>query len=539
MNQNEDQSNTFPSQPPKPGRVKTPVPQQIQNQIVELHAYYGTRKIAHRVGYSRKIVRRILSEHGCSPPPDRSHKPNKLDRFQETIESKVTKGLTISRILREIRAQGYSGGRSILADHVRALQPKLALPSRKTVKRRFETPPGEEIQIDWSPYRIPIAGVLTVVHVLGCLLCASRKLWVHVYRNERQPTLLEGLASALEYFQGCSLRLVLDNMATAVVAHYGPDRKPIWHPFFLDFARHYGFQPFACAVGDPDRKGKKEKSFRLVWADFLKAGEFDSLDELNRRLKLWLDQTPETGNQRIHGTTRLVPNQQWLSEKEFLIQLPDKRFPVYEQEIRIVDQDSTLSVGGTRYTVPSSLANRSVAVRLFAEHFEVLNAHHRVVFSRTYVSQADKGKTMIEPTHYATDKRRHPTPGGQRLDQIFVQRFPSLAPFVGGLQLRMKGLAPIHIRALLRAVESYGEQPFVTAVTKAQDYRRFDAHAVQRILERDYPLLDHAPIAPLGGLGPILLGDVEPGSLDDYGRLDTQPTSTHDQDNDSEENNGS
>jgi len=194
------------------------------------------------------------------------------------------------------------------------------------------------MQIDWSPFRVLIAGAFTVVHVLGCLSCASHKLWVHAYLNERQPTLLEALASAFEYFQGCCLRLVLDNMATAVLAHYGPDSKPIWHPHFLDFARHYGFEPFACAVRDADRKGKKEKSFRLVWDDFLKGSEFDSLEDLNRRLKIWLDETPEVGNQRVHGTTRLVPNQQWLSERQFLIQLPDKRFPVYEQSVRVVEQ---------------------------------------------------------------------------------------------------------------------------------------------------------------------------------------------------------
>ena len=89
--------------------------------------------------------------------------------------------------------------------------------------------------------------------------------------------------------------------------------------------------------------------------DFLKGTEFDSLEQLNERLKLSLDHTPEVANQRLHGTTRLVPNQQWLSEKQFLIQLPEKRFPVYDQSIRVVDDDATLSIGGTRYTVPSSL----------------------------------------------------------------------------------------------------------------------------------------------------------------------------------------
>jgi len=537
MNQNKDQSDSRNKQSPapRPGPAKAVVPEETQSEIVRLHSFYGTREIARRVGWSRKIVRRILIEKGCLPPAEQTYQTGKLDAFHQQIEQKVAKGLTVTRILREISEQGYTGGRSILADYVQTLQSKSGLKPQKTVKRRFETAPGEEMQVDWSPYRIPIAGTLTTVHVLGCLLCASRKLWVHAYRNERQPTLLEGIASAFEYFLGCCLRLVLDNMATAVLAHYGPDGKPIWHPRFLDFCRYYGFEPFACAVRDPDRKGKKEKSFRLVWDDFLKGSEFESIDDLNRRLKIWLDNTPGVANQRIHGTTRLVPNHQWLSERDFLIQLPDSRFSVCEQSIRVVDQDSTVSIGGTRYTVPSSVAGRSVAVHLFAEHFEVLNAHHRVVFSRRYVPDVDKGKLIIDQTHYATNNRRPATIDGHRLQQAFLLRFPSLAPFLDGLQLRMNRLTPIHLRALLRLLDSYGEQALLAALTRAQEYRRFDSRAVERILQRHYPLLDNAPLAPLGGVGPIVLGEVQPGSLDDYGRLDSKPASDETENKDNSE----
>ena len=410
-----------PSESQQQGRSKTKVPQQTQNEILHLHdCNYGTRQIAHRVGYSRKIVRRILTEQGRLSPTQPTSKPSKLDSFRPIIDQKVNKGITTTRILREIRAQGYTGGRTILAEYVHTLHSRLSVPPRKTVKRRFETPAGKEMQIDWSVYRLPCGHAIMTVHILGCLLCNSRKLWAHAYRNERQATLLEGLASAFEYFQGCTIEVVLDNMATAVLAHRGPDGSPLWHPVFLDFARHYGFQPFACAVRDPDRKGKKEKSFRLIWDDFLKASEFDSLDDLNRQLKIWLDDTPDVANQRIHGTTRLVPNQQWLTEKQFLIQLPDKRFPAYDQSVRVVDDDATISIAGTRYTVPSTLASRSVAVRLFAEHFEVLDSHQRIVFSRAYVSEADKGKLIIDPTHYATDKRLSRSYSGQRLEDALL-----------------------------------------------------------------------------------------------------------------------
>jgi transposase len=512
-------ANSPQSNPSRPG-ARVDVPQAIRQEIVNLHAYYGSREICLRVALSRKIVRRVLAEEGALKKPAPTKTASKLEPFHSLLKEKVATGLSVSRILREIRAQGYQGGRSILAAYVQTLRGSLSPSSRGTVKRRFETPPGEEMQIDWSPYRVSIAGVNRVVHAFGCLLCSSRKLWVHFYSNERQATLLEAIASAFEYFLGCALRLVLDNMATAVLGRWGPNGQPVWHPRFLDFARHYGFQPYACAVQDPDRKGKKEKSFRLLWEDFLKGCQFDSLEDLNQRLALWLDGTPEVANQRVHGTTRQVPNQAWLSERQFLIQLPDKRFPVFEQSIRLVDQDSTLSIDGTRYSVPASLARRSVAVHLFAEHFEILDSHHHVLFSRRYAAEADKGKLLIDPTHYANLPRRPHAPSSKRLDQAFLIRFPALQPFIHGLQLRMKNLAPVHIRALLRLHDAYGQDAFLEAVRRAQEYRRFDARAVQRILEREFPLPDLSPIASLGGIGTMLLDNIASGSLDDYGGLD-------------------
>jgi transposase len=531
----DDETNAPPA-PPTPAPPPAPalpapspdeVPPETRQQILRLHQQgYGMRRIAPRVGWCRKVVRQVLDEEGLShhPPPQ----PSKLLPFRDQIEDKVKKRLTTSRILREIREAGYQGGRSILADLVRKLRVELTLEPKKTVKRRFETRPGEEIQIDWSLYTVLIAGRPTKVHALGCLLCYSRKLFLHFYRDERQATLLEGLACAFDYFTGVALRLVLDNMATAVLGRIGADRQPLWHQRFLDFTAHYATTPFACAVRDPDRKGKDEKIFRLVFDDLLKGAEFDSWDDLERRAAVWLDETPGAGNLRLHGTTRRVPNEAWLEEKDFLIRLPAERFPVHEPSVRVVDGDSTLSVRGTRYTVPAALAGRSVAVRLFAEHFEVLDPQGRIAYSRRYVAEADKGKLIVDPTHYAGIPRRprHGAGSGERLDEAFLQRFPDLRPLVDGLKLRFKTLAPIHLRALLRLVDRFGQEAFVSAARRVQEYRRFDALAVERILEREHPLeptVSDTP--PLGGVGPAALGEVEPGSLDGYGHLDEGPPS--------------
>jgi hypothetical protein len=181
---------------------------------------------------------------------------------------------------------------------------------------------------------------------------------------------------------------------------------------------------------------------------------------------------------------------------------------------------------GTRYTVPSALANRSVAVRTYAEHFEVLDPMGRIAFSRRYVADEDKGRLQIDKTHYAALPRRRRVPGGERLDEALLLRFPTLAVLVQGLRLRFKSLAPIHYRALIRLVDCYGEPAFLEAAERAQQYRRFDSLAIRRILEQDHPLPEHDRPAPLTGLGPLVLGEVEPGSLETYGGLDATPAAS-------------
>jgi len=535
-----------PSEPeplrPRRSRGRKPVPilQETVDEILRLNEHYSARQISPRVELSRKLVGRVLQDHGLTSSPRKPRDPqpardgSKLDPFRQLIDKRVRDRLKTTRILREIRKVGYQGGRTILGEYVRELRTQLTLEPKTSVKRRFETEAGQELQLDWSPYQVPMGGRSVKIHMLACLLAFSRKLYAYAFRDERQHTLLEGLACAFEYFDGAPARTVLDNMSTAVLGRIGPDRTPLWHARFQDLARHYGTEPFACRVRDPDRKGKGEKVFRLIEDDFLRGSQFASLDDLNEQLREWLDHTPGTGNLRVHGTTRSVPNEQFELERPFLIRLPEQRFPVHEQAVRVVDRDSTLSIRGTPYTVPAGLANRSVAVRLFAEHFEVLDPQGRIAFSRCYVADQDKGRLVIDKTHYANLPRRPRNHSdGQRLDEAFLRRFPELQCLVDGLKGRMKSLAPIHLRTLLRLCDRYGEEAFLVAARRAQEYRRFDALAVERILEHAHPATAaeaalREPVAPLSGHGPALVGEVDCGTIESFAALDAATATTSD-----------
>jgi len=463
---------------------------------------------------------------GCSSKIS-APKQLKLANYQDAISQRVTDDLTATRILREIKILGYSGGKTILGEMVSSLRSQAPLKKRKQVKRRFETPAGLELQVDWSPGTVLIASKPVRIHVLGMVLCSSRKVVYSIHRNEQVATLLEGLATGFEYFGGCAVRCVFDNMTTVVLGRIDRDRKPIWNSRFIEFARYYGFEPFLCAVREPNRKGIIEKSFRLVFDDFLKGTAFDSWDDMQQRLGLWLDKTPGVGNLRTHGTTGIVPNEAYLSEKDLLIALPDRRFAVYKEESRTVDQDSTLSVNGIRYTVPSVLGCRQAVVRLFSEYFEVFDQRGKLHLSRKYLdTTVNPNKLVIDSTHYAGLPRRPGQGEGIRLDDAFIKRFPSLQIFVDGLKTKLKTIAPIHLNALLRLADIYGQDAFLDAATRAQEFRRFSHYAVATILKKKYPLVPEDSTAACAGIGSILVGEVEESDMDDFAELDTLPATT-------------
>ena len=80
-------------------------------------------------------------------PKQRSPRGSKLDSYTEYIDRRLSEGLeNCVGLLRELRALGYQGSYTILAEYVRPRrrghQPEATM--------RFETAPGEQAQVDWG-----------------------------------------------------------------------------------------------------------------------------------------------------------------------------------------------------------------------------------------------------------------------------------------------------------------------------------------------------------------------------------------------------
>jgi hypothetical protein len=379
----------------------------------------------------------------------------------------------------------------------------------KKVFRRYETEPGAEAQVDWSPYRVPIGGCDTRVHAFSMVLGFSRMLFVRFYRDERLPSLLDGHVSAFTAFAGVCRRILYDNMTTVTLGRIRGE--PHWHPLFLEFARHHGFTPRACRFRDPNRKGKVERPFFYLETDFLKAAAFASWDELNARVRRWLD---EVSNRRMHSTIREVPVERFEREKQALIALPSTPFPTERTEVRKVAVDGTVQLDGSIYPVGEArLVGQYVRLRVYPDRVEVVDGA-----GRTVAAHRVPDRPMRLPVPEAMTRAPDP-PARSVLEARFAARFSGHEAFLEGLQRRMKSLAWVHLRRLEALADLYGDAAAGAALARAEEYGNFNATAVERILERAHPDVIADPPGAAPQVPPQTLGaldDVETGSPAEY-----------------------
>lgn len=488
-------------------------------EIQALHQQgLSLRAIARKLGRDPKTVRRTL---GLSPQPKT---PAMLDSFLPLLQDLARKDLNAPRILRELRARGYRGGLSILKARLRSLRGPRK-PARR-VFTRFETKPAMEGQVDWSPYRLEIGGQPAVAHCFSLVLGYSRRLWIGFFRNEKLPTLLHAHVEAFACLGGCPSRLVYDNQTAVTLGRL--KGKPLWNPAFLEFARYYGFDPFACKPKDAPRKGKVERPFGFIFDDFLKDSRFASWEDLNRRARAWLD---TVANVRTHSTTRRRVDVMYAEERPFLIALPATPFPSERREVRKVQKDGYLPVDGSFFPVPAHLVGQYVTVRVYPSRVEVLDAAGAIAVSHPVPDRPCR----LPPGGGAAPRGGEPPVSLTTLEAGFLARFPGAAAFLEGLKRRMFALTPLHLRRIEGLVDLYGEPATARAIGRAETYRNFSAFALARILEADHPdVVPEPPAEPLTA-GPEVLGaldDMEPASPDAYTLDSIPPTDGGDHDPD-------
>ena len=263
--------------------------------------------IARELGVKRRTIYRWIEAGELDREVDdqqvrygpRECKPTKLDAYKSIIQVRleVYPHLTARRLLGEIRAAGYAGGYTQLTDYVRTIRPR---PPEDPVVR-FETPPGQQGQVDFADFRLPWGKRYAFLVVLGF----SRVLWLQFFSRQRMQEVFEGLEEAFTFFGGVPRELLFNQMKAVVIRDEREGGGRVTeNAEFVRFANHHGFRIRACRPYCARTKGKVERPIRYLGESFFYGRTFTSDSDLNHQARHWLN---HVANVRVHSTLKERP----------------------------------------------------------------------------------------------------------------------------------------------------------------------------------------------------------------------------------------
>lgn len=280
----------------------------VEIKLLKKHGL-SLRKIAKEVGCAVNTVRRHLDEGNLPRYGHKKTRVTKLSPFEGYLGERQAAAhpewIPASVLLREIVALGYTGGGSQLRAYMHGLKP--ALPLDPVV--RFETAPGEQMQVDWVEFRKGKNPLYAFCATLGF----SRMSYVEFVTDMKVETLIACHDHAFESFGGVTRRVLYDNIKTVVLERDAlGEGEHRFHNGFLDYAHHCGFIIKLCRPYRARTKGKVERfngylrrSFYVPLVAALKQAGL-TLDAVtaNIEVRRWLK---DIANERIHGTTQARP----------------------------------------------------------------------------------------------------------------------------------------------------------------------------------------------------------------------------------------
>ena len=247
------------------------------------------------------------------------------------------------------------------------------VPDRKRTTCRIETPPAQQIQLDYGKMGLhwdPLEKRRRTLYAFIGTLSFSRHKFVQFVYSQNQQSFTQSHVDMFTWFSGVTRILTIDNLKDGVLK---PDiYDPTLNRSYADLADFYNTFIDTCRIASPQDKGKVERDVQTVREFYRKTITLypsASIGDLNRYAREWL--VNEYGV-RPHGSTGEPPYALYTNyERPVLTPLPVDPFTVALWKQAVVHPDHFIQVDGYRFTISTEFIGKTLQVMLMPKHAKI------------------------------------------------------------------------------------------------------------------------------------------------------------------------
>ena len=455
--------------------------------VFEIHRLkemqFSKRQIAQTLNLDRGTVGKYL-KHPETTYKSKRGRPSKLDPYRGLIREMLEQYPKVKApvVLRQIQDRGFDGEITIVRDYLKHLRRNNY---SKEAFIRFESRPGQQMQIDWGHFGSLAYGKNSrKLYALAVIESHSRMLYVVFTHSQKQEALHQSLVEAFNYFGGSPKEIVVDNMLTAVTERVGSMVR--FNESFLNFLRQFNITPVACNIRAPHEKGKVESSIKYLRYNFWPLKIFTDLDDVNHQVLAWLD---ITANQRLHQTTGEKPVHRFV--KDILKPLPEPLPDFRETETLKVYKDFGIRFDTNIYTVPPRLVGKSITLKADGR---TLSVYYKEKLVATHLRNWKKKQRIELPSHSEQVRKLKKKVFMDKQTMVFMSLGQEAVDYLEKLACACQPLKKTVDRLLLLN-DDYGTSSLIYALKKALTHKLYGFAYIQNILYQERtPTIRHQPV---------------------------------------------
>lgn len=473
----------------------------VREVLRRWQAHHSERSIARESGVNRKTVRRYtryaeqlglprdraLSDaeiHEVAQcvqarsEPARSDARKELERYRERIAEwlKQERPLKLSKIHQLLQREGVQVNYTTLRRYVIA---ELQWHKPEPTILLDDPDPGQEAQVDFGKVGYLFNEQTQRVERLWVLIVTlsfSRYMFIWPTFKQTTEAVCEGLDRAWKFFGGMSKVIIPDNMKSIVVT--ADAFAPRLTEAFSDYAVARELFVDPARVRAPKDKARVENQVPYVRENWFEGESFVSLDDARRSAEQWCR---HTAGERIHGTTRKVPHEQYETvERAHMKAAPTEPFDVPIWGKAKVHPDHHVQFLSALYSVPTVYLHKQVRLRADSQ---IVRIYLGTELVKTHPRQL-KGGRSTDVNDYPVGKSQYAT---RSIDSV-VARAKGRGANIGMMVERLvAGPLPWarmrQVYALLRLCDKYGDGRVEAVCQTALAFDVLDLHRIKRMVQ--------------------------------------------------------